>query len=74
MPLAEILDTLCHRRIGRERARAMSRSDTIRYCLHTKGVVASDWFKIDPKSGFSGNVLFADGNAERGLLTPWTDL
>lgn len=52
----------------------MSRSDTIRYCLHTKGVVASDWFKIDPKSGFSGNVLFADDNAERGLLTPWTDL
>lgn len=74
MPLAEILDTLCHRRIGRERARAMSRSDTIRYCLHTKKVVASDWFKIDPKSGFSGNVLFADDNAERGLLTRWTDL
>lgn len=52
----------------------MSRSDTIRYCLHTKGVVPSDWFKIDPKSSFGGSVLFADDNAERGLLTRWIDL
>lgn len=46
----------------------MSKPDTVRYCLHGKGAVPSNWFKTDPKSCFSGNILFTNSNSECELL------